>query len=286
VPTQHASRSSKRSDAATVSKPAIVSERRRERVIIGGMTSLIPHGEPPRYFTFSALAAAGLPHATTTRHFPGVTSPNEPTAPFNGQAHAALAGAGLDLARVAYARQVHGAGVAHAITRGGAAGTVDVLSTAERGVPLAIFSADCLAITLWDADAAVLTLAHVGWRGTVKGAQRAAVSAAAGLGARAARLRAAIAPSIGPCCYEVGEPVIGDFTRAFGRARWERWTRPAAGGRVMLDLWTANEELLAETGLDPSNIENPRLCTACHPDLLYSYRKGNRGRLVTVAALP
>ena len=25
---------------------------------------------------------------------------------------------------------------------------------------------------------------------------------------------------------------------------------------------------------------------ACHVDLLYSYRKGNRGRLVTVAALP
>jgi polyphenol oxidase len=54
----------------------------------------------------------------------------------------------------------------------------------------------------------------------------------------------------------------------------------------MLDLWTANEELLADAGVDPARIENPRLCTACHPELLYSYRKGNRGRLVTVAALP
>ena len=57
-------------------------------------------------------------------------------------------------------------------------------------------------------------------------------------------------------------------------------------GRVMLDLWRANEELLAEAGVDPRGIENPRLCTACHPELLYSYRKGNRGRLVTLAALP
>jgi len=55
---------------------------------------------------------------------------------------------------------------------------------------------------------------------------------------------------------------------------------------VMLDLWRANEDLLAEAGVDPRAIENPRLCTACHPELLYSYRKGNRGRLVTVAALP
>ena len=249
------------------------------------MNSLTPHGEPPRYFTFPALTAAGLPHASTTRHCPGVTSPSEPPSPFTPEARDTLAAAGLDLARVAYARQVHGADVAH-VTRGGVAGAVDVLSTAARGVPLAIFTADCLAITLWDAEASVLALAHVGWRGTAKSAAAAAVSATTALGARAARLRAAIAPSIGPCCYEVDEPVAGDFTRAFGRARWERWTRPSAGGRALLDLWTANEELLAEAGVDPARIENPRLCTACHPDLLYSYRKGNRGRLVTVAALP
>jgi YfiH family protein len=250
------------------------------------MTSLTPHGEPPRYFTFPALAAAGLPHASTTRHCPGVTLPSQPRAPFTSDARETLAAAGLDLARVAYARQVHGADVAHGLTRAGIAGAVDVLSTAERGMPLAVFTADCLAITLWDAEARALALAHVGWRGTAKRAQQAAVGAATALGARPARLRAAIAPSIGPCCYEVGEPVVGDFTRAFGGARWQRWTRPSSNGRVRLDLWTANEELLAEAGVDPSRIENPRLCTACHPELLYSYRNGNRGRLVTVAALP
>ena len=250
------------------------------------MTSLTPHGEPPRYFTFPALAAAGLPHASTTRHCPGVTSPSEPTSPFTPEARDTLTAAGLDLTRAAYARQVHGADVAHAVTRGGVAGTVDVLSTAARGVPLAIFTADCLALTLWDAEAGVLALAHVGWRGTAKGAAPTAVSATTALGARPPRLHAAIAPSIGPCCYEVDEPVAGDFTRAFGRARWERWTRASAGGRAMLDLWTANEELLVEAGVDPARIENPRLCTACHPEVLYSYRKGNRGRLVTAAALP
>ena len=247
---------------------------------------LTAHGEPPRYFTFPALAAAGLPHASTTRHCPGVTSPSQPTSPFTDGARETLAAAGLDLTRVAYARQVHGADVAHGLTRGGVAGAVDVLSTATRGVPLAIFSADCLAITLWDDEAGALGLAHVGWRGTAKRAQHAAVDAVTALGARAARLRVAIAPSIGPCCYEVGEPVTSEFTRAFGAARWERWTRPTGNGRARLDLWTANEELLIAAGVDPGRIENPRLCTACHPELLYSYRKGNRGRLVTLAALP
>ena len=250
------------------------------------MTSLTAHGEPPRYFTFPALAAAGLPHASTTRHCPGVTSPSQPTSPFTSDAHETLAAAGLDLARVAYARQVHGADVAHGLTRGGVAGAVDVLSTAERGMPLAVFTADCLAITLWDAESAALALAHVGWRGTVKRAQQSAVAAATALGASPARLRVAIGPSIGPCCYEVDEPVVSDFTHAFGETRWRRWARPSSNDRLLLDLWTANEELLADAGVDPARIENPRLCTACHPTLFYSYRKGNRGRLVTVAALP
>jgi YfiH family protein len=252
--------------------------------IHGLPSSLRAHGDPPVYFTFESLARAGLAHVTTTRHCPGVTSPSERTGPFNADARQTLAAAGLDLGRVAYARQVHGADVARAT--GGFAGDADVLVSTERSVPLAIFTADCLAITAWDAHARALAVAHVGWRGTVKGAQKAGVAALRSLGAEPSRLHVAIAPAIGPCCYEVDEPVIGEFTRAFGAARLERWTRPSRPGHVMLDLWSANEELLVDAGVDRVRIDNPRLCTACHPELFYSYRKGNRGRLVTVAALP
>jgi YfiH family protein len=245
---------------------------------------LVPHGEPPTYFTFSGLAALGLPHATTTRHFPGVTTPPA-GAPFDGDARRALAPVGLDLGRVAWARQVHGAGAVRAPTGGGWAGAGDVLTTTERGVPLAIFTADCLAVVLWDSIAHVLTVAHVGWRGTVRGATHAAVRAAVEAGARARELHAAIGPSIGPCCYEVDEPVLREFGGAFG-GRARAWFRPANEGHAMLDLWAANEAGLAEAGVDPAHIENPRVCTACHLDLLYSYRKGHRGRLVTIAALP
>jgi YfiH family protein len=252
---------------------------------VAATTRLIPHGEPVTHYRFSGLAALGLPHLTTTRHFPGVSSPSEPTAPFTAGARQALRAAGLDPTRLSYARQVHGAEVLRAPSGGGYAGAGDVLATIERGVPLAIFTADCLAVTLWDSIARVLVLAHVGWRGTVKGATSAAVRAAVEAGARAEQLHVAIAPSIGPCCYEVDEPVLREFARAHGR-RAQAWFAPAAAGHAMLDLWTANEALLADAGVDPAHIENPRLCTACHLDLLYSYRKGNRGRLVTVAALP
>jgi YfiH family protein len=255
------------------------------------ISELRGYGEPVAYFTFPSLSDLGVPHATTTRHCPGIASfaepisPRAPRAPFRPDASALLGAAGLAMDRVSYARQVHGAQVARAPAGGGFAGSVDILTTTEAGVPLAIFTADCLAIVLYDPTARVLGLAHVGWRGLVRGATRAAVRALCELGGSPSRLRVTIGPSIGPCCYEVDAPVTTELARAFGE-RWTAWVAPARAGHVMLDLWAASETLLREAGVAAASIDNPRLCTACHPDLLYSYRKGNRGRLVTLAAQP
>lgn len=247
--------------------------------------TLVLHGEPVRYLTFAGLTAAGLPHAVTTRHCPGIAGRSEIAPPFGPEARAALAPARLDLGRAAWARQVHGADVARAGRDGGYAGTGDILLTTEAGVPLAIFTADCLAVVLWDGEARALAVAHVGWRGAARGALEAAVAAACEAGARPARLRAAVAPAIGPCCYEVDAPVLAAFSASYP-ALVERWFAPGRPGHWMLDLWGAAEDLLARAGVPPDRVESARLCTACHPDLLHSYRRGNRGRIATVAALP
>jgi YfiH family protein len=227
-----------------------------------------------------------VPHLTTTRHCPGVTASHLVSGPFDDGATALLRGAGLDYGRLAWAEQVHGNAVARVGEHGGPFREgVDILVTSAGGVGLAIFTADCLAVTLIDDEAGALSVMHAGWRGTARDVPGTAVAALRDLGARPARLRATIAPSIGPCCYEVDEPV----TQALGAAfpdLWERWVTPARPGHVMLDLWAANEDLLARAGVDRARIENARLCTACHREVFYSYRKGDRGRLVTVAALP
>jgi YfiH family protein len=246
---------------------------------------LLSHGEPPVYFTFPGLARLGLAHAATTRHCPGVTAWREAGSPFGPEAETALGAAGFDFTRLAWARQVHGSAVARVSRDGGFAGTADVLTTTERRVPLTIFTADCLGIILYDPVAPALAVAHVGWRGTVGGAAQSAVAAVCAAGARVERLHAAIAPSIGPCCYEVDEPVVSAFQSAYPDAS-RRWLQPVRAGHWMLDLWQANEELLERTGVEPTRIENARLCTASHPDLLFSYRRGQRGRLLTLAALP
>lgn len=245
---------------------------------------LIPHGTPPRWFAFRSLTALRVPHATTTRHFDAITAFKERGAPFQPEAADALRSAGLDLSAVAYARQIHGV-EAQRVSSGGFAGTADVLATSERQVPLAILTADCLAITLCDIDAPALVVAHVGWRGTVQGTTRAAVAALEAAGGRADRAVAAIGPSIGPCCYEVDEPVIAALSAAHVEV-WQPWVAAAGPGKWMLDLWDANEDLLVRAGVRRDRIENPRLCTACRPELLYSYRKRALGRLATIAALP
>jgi len=247
------------------------------------------HGEPPTHAVLPEFGVAGVRHAFTTRHQGSFDAVSAPAGPFGADRRwPALAAVGFEPRSVRYARQVHGDVCldADALEVGGLVGIGDALFTRQRARPLAVFTADCVPLVVADPEGSALGVAHAGWRGTVRGvAARLVEALVTRAGARADRLRAAIGPSIGPCCYEVDQPVVGQFAAAYPDG-WSQWTRPTRPGHYMLDLWAANEALIAAAGVDPAHIENPRLCTACHPDLLYSYRKGNRGRLVTVAALP
>src|SRR3990167_6349329 len=98
------------------------------------------HGSPPTHLMLPALEALGLPHASTTRHCPGVAHPSEPVSHIGRETAAVLASHGLDFTRVAYLRQVHGATVRR-VEAGGNGGEGDgLLTTPPRG-PLAIFPA-------------------------------------------------------------------------------------------------------------------------------------------------
>jgi hypothetical protein len=234
--------------------------------------------------TSRLLEDHGLPHLFTTRHFPGVVRPTEPCPPFGPEAAPLLAARGLP-GGAAFARQVHGAAVLR-VEVGGLAGRGDALATARPALPLAISTADCLPVVLYDARGGRLAAVHAGWRGTVQGVVRAAVADLAAAGTTPADLVVAIGPSIGPCCYEVDAPVLERFEAAFGAAR-ERWFQAKGPGKWMLDLWQANLDQLTGAGVRPERVDLLRLCTGCRPDLLFSYRRERgTGRLVTVAALP
>jgi len=240
---------------------------------------------PARYLTADVLTSAGLPHVFTTRHFPAAAEPRDPGSLFDGGAVALLARLGLAAEHTAFLKQVHGAEVVFA-EQAGFAGRADVIATTRPGLPLAIFTADCLPVVVYDPANGRLAMAHSGWRGTAQAAAQVAARALVSLGGAPARFVAAIGPSIGPCCYEVDRPVIERLEAGFPD-QWRSWVRGTGPGKWMLDLWRANEEQLAMAGLDSERIENVRLCTACRGDLFFSYRRGRgQGRLIAVAAVP
>lgn len=178
---------------------------------------------------------------------------------------------------VFFLRQVHGcAVVAPPWTEPPDA---DASWTSNQGTLLAIETADCLPVLIVDPVRRRVAAAHAGWRGTATKVAREAVRTLVAAGSEPRSLLAALGPSIGPCCYEVGP----DVEEAFG-PEGARFFSPGPGERKHVDVAAANRAQLEGEGLDPEHIEAVALCTKCRPDLFYSYRrdKANAGRMISV----
>ncbi len=189
----------------------------------------------------------------------------------------------LDPARVAWATQVHGA---HVLTpRGpGLAGTGDALVTRIPDLVLAVGAADCLAVLLWDAEGHAVGAAHAGWRGTVAGVVPRLVEAMVHAGVPTVRLRAALGPRIGPCCFAVGPDVAARFDPTFVRSAPPP---DATAARHFVDLAAAVRAQLAAAGLAVSRVADVGHCTACDATSYYSHRRdhGRTGRAWGLIAL-
>jgi purine-nucleoside/S-methyl-5'-thioadenosine phosphorylase / adenosine deaminase len=190
----------------------------------------------------------------------------------------------LDLApgNVLRPKQVHGTDVAIVPSVGLNPGQVcataaDIIMTGSAGFGVAVQSADCVPLLFADRRAGSVAAAHAGWKGTAARVARTAVqSMMSNYGCRPERLVVAIGPSIGPCCYRVGEELLEKFG-ADGR----RWFYRTNDG-LLLNLWKANLDQLVEAGVKSENIHSAELCTAMHAEVFHSYRRDGAaaGRLV------
>ena len=214
-------------------------------------------------------------------------------------------GALLGVAEVVTSHQVHGRD-AVCVRRGAppalARQDADVLVSNDPGVAVAVRAADCVPLLLADSKTRAVAAVHAGWRGTAAGAAIAAVHALAReFGSSPDDLIAAIGPSIGVCCYEVGAELVDAFAAA-GHPRHlvDRWfmargsgsgvrdsgfgTRDPMSQRLYLDVAGANRDQLLLAGLRGEHIFGCGLCTAMHLDVLTSYRaeKERAGRIAGI----
>ena len=199
----------------------------------------------------------------------------------------------------------------------------DAIITKQRGVALALSSADCVPVMYYDPVHEVIGMAHAGWRGTARGIAAATVEAMhEQFDSQPRDIYAGIGPSIGPCCYEVSEEVRElfyskqQFAELPTAEKYRNLVRESAvfdvGARLIapssvqdsalshvgtrliasetrphLDLWETNRSQLLMAGLLPEHIELPGICTNCEKERFFSYRgeHGKTGRFPSILAL-
>lgn len=222
----------------------------------------------------------GLVHGFTTRALGSLAGSLHPSAEQARQRRLLAERLGLGLVRV---RQVASADAVLvegeratrlADGRGAALGDptdleADALLTRERGVALAVAVADCVPVLIATPDGWV-TIAHAGWEGTARRLTAAVCDALAARGADLRCARAALGPSIGPCCYTI------DRVRAEQvRARLGAADLLERDGQVVFDLWWANRRQLEDAGV--GRVELSGICTRDEVARFFSHR-GERGR--------
>ena len=175
----------------------------------------------------------------------------------------------------------------------------DAVITNLKKEPLVILYADCVPVFILDPVTPAIALIHAGWRGTVlKIVTETVMAMQKEFNTNPSDCLAGIAPSIGKCCFEIGEDVAKQFVIAF-----EAWKDlepylsnestnkhtdiQNINNKFYVDLWNINKRLLIQSGLLDSNISVAGLCTSCRKDLFYSYRRDKKitGRMAAVLTL-
>ena len=250
--------------------------------------------------TLEYLAAEGIsaPHAFTTRlggvsrdHLFGLNlAMHKGDLDTNVEENYRIltAALGVEAEKLVLTRQVHG-DVIRVVTELDCRGVdhhaypeCDGLITNTWGVSLVVFTADCTPILLHDPVTGAVGAAHAGWRGTALDIAGKTVQAMVDtFGCRAADIRAAIGPNIGPCCFETDGDVPLALEESFGKAVGE-WIRPS-GNKFYVNLKAINALALRRAGV--ASVEISRECTMCRPDRYWSHRytrglRGSQGALI------
>ena len=148
----------------------------------------------------------------------------------------------------------------------------DAMITNAPDIFLGIQTADCIPIFVVDQKRKVIAAVHAGRQGTALHITKKVLKKMEEeFGSPLGDLIIALGPSIGPCCYEIDEKVF--------MSEWEPFSTSKGGRRWMVDLAKINIAQMKNEGIKEEQIFWIDLCTSCHHDLFFSYRKeGQTGR--------
>ncbi len=162
----------------------------------------------------------------------------------------------------------------------------DALVTDQPGVTVAVRTADCVPVLVCDRRRRAVAAIHAGWRGALAGiVPRTIELMRSRFKVMEADLRISIGPSAGPCCYEVDETVLAPLRNLV--PEWKSLVLEDRGTKAKLDLKALVRRQIQDCGLRQEQVSSVNLCTICHEDLFYSYRREGRvnGTMVSGIAL-
>lgn len=201
---------------------------------------------------------------------------------------------GAETERLVMSHQVHRSGVRRCTEADGGKGLLkprdyeaDGLITDVPGLPLMIFSADCIPVLFYDPERRVVAACHAGWRGAAQGIVGETVRRMKeDYGCKAERIRCAIGPGISRCCFETRDDVPQAMEEALG-AEAEGFIDRLPTGRFHVDLKGINGLWAEKAGIPAGNIVISDDCTSCKHTLYWSHRHTGpeRGSMAAVIAL-
>lgn len=197
---------------------------------------------------------------------------------------------GIPIEKMVLSKQVHGSTISivdrrhcgMGLTREHTLGDTDGLITANKGVALVTFYADCTPVYLYDKKEGVTGLVHSGWRSTLENiSAKAVIKMKKRFNCKAENIIIAIGPHINECCFEVGNDVYKSFINTFPDCR--DMIEPYKN-KWKADLSGIITRSLMREGIEERNIHDIKRCTVCEKELFFSYRggKGNTGTAIAL----
>jgi hypothetical protein len=185
---------------------------------------------------------------------------------------------GLNEKMISYQKQVHEDKISM-VNSFGSYSQSDALVTKTKNLGLAISSADCPAIFIYDPIQRVIAAVHSGWKGTEKKILAKTIQKLKDdFQSDPLNLICYIGPSISQNNYEVGEEVASKF---------DKESVSINENKFYLNLSGANYKMLIDEGVKEVNIQVSGLCTYEYENLLHSYRRDGQksGRALGVIAM-
>lgn len=151
----------------------------------------------------------------------------------------------------------------------------DALITNQDDIILEIRTADCLPILIIDPDNRAIAAVHAGWRGSLLNLPvKVVMKMKEFFGSKEEELIVGFGPSIGPCCYEVGDDVLEPIRER--HPKWKDIIEERDKGKGMFNLEGLNRRQLLNLGIREERTFSVNLCTSCHPVRLPSYRRDGK----------